>query len=1201
MKPTQPVSLQVASRLLDFRGATGPGQGVPPAVAEAQLSGAVALHNILAREGFAYLADEVGMGKTFVALGVVALLRYFNPGLRVAYISPRENIQEKWIKELRNFSRTHWLARDHVVRTLDDLPACEYAACGNLLEWARLAVRQPQRDVFLRLTSFSFPLAGQGELWRRKRDDLAQLARIDASELHLGGNKSAFKKAYARAINSLLPHYDLVVVDEAHNLKGGRTSDSARNQLIEMVLGTAEDQPAKHYGKRFDRVLFLSATPIESDFSELWNQLDLFGCRAPRWELLKDPNVSQMEKRELAREFLVRRLTGLSIGGEMHTKNMYRREWRRGGCAQHDEALEIPDARQRLIVALVQKKVAEVIGNPRFNKSFQMGMLASFESFAQTAIKQPSADHEEQASNFDHSDQTDEQVEREGIDSPAVNRIADSYRRTFKTSMPHPKMDSVVESLATLFDTGEKALIFVRRVRSVPELREKLCDRYDAWFRPALDQQLDPPLREQLAEAWQLYADERARRRGRAFEVEQGRHFDEETDEDARQSAPVVETDDKGGHDTFFSWFFRGEGPSGFLSGAAFRRNRFQSDGSVYASFFEDNHVAELLGWGEGTMLARLADALGANPEEVEAKLRDLAFGACRHRTGRQHLDRALVFEGYQAAALWLLSRHSAGAGDATKAVAKAMLSERFPWADKLKPAPAPKRFPHPEDFLAMRTFFTELRAHPALRVELWPETVLAPPRQRFRAREQRRELLAAVAGLGHAFVELWALAVNQLGSLREGRRDSTASQVVELIRRFLALLEQQRAARLRGATRLDAFHELSSVGKNHDLILAVNFPDVVDLPLEKLPRSLADTLGRQTPIAGMYGGISKTAVAQFRMPGYPLALIATDVLQEGEDLHTFCSKVFHYGISWTPSAMEQRTGRVDRIGSKAHRALDKLPTKPSGEALLQVHYPYLPDTVEVLQVQRVFERMNKFLRAIHHTGAEHDGDSRIDTNAEFARRPQDIHQIKTPLESVFKVVDADLQGPHVDVTVPDRALRQKLAHLDFLLAQLEDAVRVEWDPHDESKAQRFGTVFVDGDRLAAAGDGGLPAGARRQPVALYLRTSATGELLLHGTSPVGLVSAQEHSARSLLEIQSRLRGTKVCRLPTKHAGSYTVTAEADLLFAPGSTHVEELIDMIQRIAVGADLIERELLPDRDRALDEFAKHLKEEAMNVTD
>ena len=64
---------------------------------------------------------------------------------------------------------------------------------------------------------------------------------------------------------------------------------------------------------------------------------------------------------------------------------MYRREWRGGGCDKHDEPLQVPDQRQRLIVALIQKKVAEILQDERFKASFQIGMLASFESFYRTA------------------------------------------------------------------------------------------------------------------------------------------------------------------------------------------------------------------------------------------------------------------------------------------------------------------------------------------------------------------------------------------------------------------------------------------------------------------------------------------------------------------------------------------------------------------------------------------------------------------------------------------------------------------------------------------------------------------------------------------------------------------------------------------------------------------------------------------------
>ena len=124
MKHIEPVSIATARHLVDFGGGA-----MSKALAEDQLQGAVALHNVLAKEGFAYLADEVGMGKTYVALGVVALIRFFHPGFRVLYITPRENIQRKWIKELQNFIGTNWKWVDQKVKSYQKTPCVEVICC----------------------------------------------------------------------------------------------------------------------------------------------------------------------------------------------------------------------------------------------------------------------------------------------------------------------------------------------------------------------------------------------------------------------------------------------------------------------------------------------------------------------------------------------------------------------------------------------------------------------------------------------------------------------------------------------------------------------------------------------------------------------------------------------------------------------------------------------------------------------------------------------------------------------------------------------------------------------------------------------------------------------------------------------------------------------------------------------------------------
>jgi hypothetical protein len=57
-----------------------------------------------------------------------------------------------------------------------------------------------------------------------------------------------------------------------------------------------------------------------------------------------------------------------------------------------------------------------------------------------------------------------------------------------------------------------------------------------------------------------------------------------------------------------------------------------------------------------------------------------------------------------------------------------------------------------------------------------------------------------------------------------------------------------------------------------------------------------------------------------FNTPLEPEVLICTSVGQEGIDLHRQCRHIFHYDLTWNPATLEQRTGRIDRIGCLAQR-----------------------------------------------------------------------------------------------------------------------------------------------------------------------------------------------------------------------------------------------------------------------------------------
>lgn len=55
-----------------------------------------------------------------------------------------------------------------------------------------------------------------------------------------------------------------------------------------------------------------------------------------------------------------------------------------------------------------------------------------------------------------------------------------------------------------------------------------------------------------------------------------------------------------------------------------------------------------------------------------------------------------------------------------------------------------------------------------------------------------------------------------------------------------------------------------------------------------------------------------------FNSPFFPEILIASAVMSEGVDLHLNCRHLIHHDLDWNPSTLEQRTGRLDRMGCKS-------------------------------------------------------------------------------------------------------------------------------------------------------------------------------------------------------------------------------------------------------------------------------------------
>jgi superfamily II DNA or RNA helicase len=102
-------------------------------------------------------------------------------------------------------------------------------------------------------------------------------------------------------------------------------------------------------------------------------------------------------------------------------------------------------------------------------------------------------------------------------------------------------------------------------------------------------------------------------------------------------------------------------------------------------------------------------------------------------------------------------------------------------------------------------------------------------------------------------------------------------------------------------------------------------------------------------------GGTSREArrrlMLTFNTPFFPEVLISSAVMGEGVDLHHECRHTIHHDLDWNPSVLEQRTGRLDRLGSKA---------EDTGLPIV-VYEPYLEGTQDEKQFRVVKDRERWF------------------------------------------------------------------------------------------------------------------------------------------------------------------------------------------------------------------------------------------------
>lgn len=889
-------------------------------MAEMQLQGIAAIYNILCKHGFAYLADEVGMGKTYQALGLVALLWNEKPDARVLFISPRQNLQVKWYGDYNrffasNYRRKQGLGDDRAASVLFGEPVHRPVLFHNLRSWIP-AIGMPERIApFVRHTSFTRPiyltskdLDDMDEVWDRTSQQLRSWGLFEVERprrLSSGNASELLNLAFAEALNAKLTaeadegaYFDLVIVDEAQCL---RNPDNQTNRVLFAAL--------RDHVKKW---LFMSATPAHGGPEDLPTILNHY----PNGGEVLAPNLvdNLPAMQEALRSFLVRRQRRYRTGftASMVRKDEYRSHDAEGWGVRDDEM----SALGTLATGLVQKGLVNVLRG-RSNR-YRIGFLSSFESL-QSSIKRtlpaPTSDsdaQEEQVAGDWHRDQVDTFTESEAPDTDFIQRLASSFEERFGMPMPHPKVDSVVNRVAPLaFGTdieqgGHKFLIFTRRVSTV----DALCSRFMRRYHNSIE--------DRIRRCWDVALDWS----GKSLHVEEADDTEDPEDFDADPSeSPFREAMSNKG------WLFR-------------YRQTFRASGRN-ALFFEDD-------W-----LRRLCHAGGIDPATAAAKLPEELWAeswthasrsaGTRRQQYRAERVRYLAVQGIRRAphAFGLDTENAAP----WRTAYEAALHDHL---DQAEPAKEPH---HALELFTQPTLWTAWD-------DRFPSGPLSLP-------VCLTQGMGAVANPSDLFDQLC-------------RRQVVRTLLGQTFRLTDTLLDLYFADEESGQD-ADAFPErfldwLASDDPGarqlqHDCAQWIDHLRlIVDSCLEGAGRSWRDLAREESwpqlynPMAviGVVGGSGahRVATRQFRTPSFPRVIVCTDTLKEGVDLHLFCDRVLHYGVAWTSGDLEQRVGRVDRFFSQIERRLHSEGAPPDVE--LHVGYPHVVASLERGQIERVIERQKR-------------------------------------------------------------------------------------------------------------------------------------------------------------------------------------------------------------------------------------------------
>src|SRR5207237_1557941 len=121
-----------------------------------------------------------------------------------------------------------------------------------------------------------------------------------------------------------------------------------------------------------------------------------------------------------------------------------------------------------------------------------------------------------------------------------------------------------------------------------------------------------------------------------------------------------------------------------------------------------------------------------------------------------------------------------------------------------------------------------------------------------------------------------------------------------------------QRALAISRDSKLEAFHDLlRELGPSEKVLVFAEPRETIEYLRAALARRRIEALAY---VGDLSPAERDKMVARFRDPDGPRVLLCTELGGEGRNFQ-HCHVLVNYDLAWSPAAIEQRIGRIDRIG----------------------------------------------------------------------------------------------------------------------------------------------------------------------------------------------------------------------------------------------------------------------------------------------